>query len=147
MMGGSPTEWTSELIELLRDLPARQMAKKYGVSKSAALRKRKKLGIPIPPRTDQIRWTPDMIALLGTMSDAALSRKLGISVDAVWTMRRARKIPVYVGRWTPENIALLGKMRDTDVGKAAGHVIYGRQVETNCDGDSDVCSARAVRLD
>ncbi len=96
------SRWTPDADELVRQLHPREVAKRLGVSESAAVRRRAALGLPPiprrrkPPRTTPKRiirkWTADEIEIALALPPVEAQKRLrGRTLSAIHTLRCLRK--------------------------------------------------------
>jgi hypothetical protein len=123
---GKPHLWTRKNISLLGKIPDAAAARKIGVSISAILKKRQKLGIPASRPAKTLNWTPAVIATLGKIPDGEVARMNDMNILSVYKKRVSLGIRCYARKskswhyWTKKEIALLGKMPDGEVALRTG---------------------------
>ena len=115
--------WTPADDKLLSERPAAHVALLLGISRTAVVHRRSRLGIIraggrpfVPP----VPWKPKEEALLGTATDVELAVRLGRSVGNVRNRRQRLGIQAHGHNWTPAADALLGKMPDKKLAARLG---------------------------
>lgn len=121
--------WTKRLLDMLGQIPDRQLAKMAGIHPQTVSHERLRRGVAAyAPQRSPIMWTDEMLGLLGTASDRAVAAMLGIGTGGVQRKRKLMNIapfmePTHVPEgysWPPKALRLLGKMSDRDVAKRLG---------------------------
>lgn len=88
--------WTPDRIAQLGKLSDAELARLWGISKSAVHARRRILGIPASqPAPVPLQWTERMRSALGRDTDPEVARQLGISVKAVRRERWRLGIPPF----------------------------------------------------
>ena len=120
-----------EYFDLLGKVPASELIRQFGVTRSMVEKHRKKLGV----NTQHLRslprqWSLEELALLRTMNDSQVGRKLGIHNVLVGKKRKQMGIrPVFPAppyliaphvEWDADSIAMLGRMSDSAVAQIMG---------------------------
>ena len=93
------TTWTRGAVARLGIDTDTAIAAELEISVSAVAQRRRRLGIPLSPRSRRKprRWTPAEDALLGTMTDREVAREVGVSRGAV----EGRRLELGVASFQP----------------------------------------------
>lgn len=118
------------LRALLGTTPDRQIALRYGLSRTRVGQIRSRLNLERFPGS--LTPPPNFFEQLGTTSDSALAREWGFSPSAVRRYRKERKVPVWsrceeTERRLAPYLNMLGKVSDPKVAEKAGlspRVVY-----------------------
>ena len=83
------------MIDKMRSMSQRDVAREYNISGERVRQRRVRLGIPSYQQRYSDERFEEAKALIGTMSDQAVATRLGMSATTVWLWRKQLNIPVF----------------------------------------------------